>query len=551
MSGVMSGAKSGTKSGPVFAPDQPASDSEACSDVGNVGHPATEAQGDGLEASAQTTPVPGSSATRPDGDAALGEGAGAGAGSGAGEDDALMSPLASPDHLAGVRRVNNLPLFILGGVLLMFVAIMVVVASKRGQPSSSATSPPVGAGGDSLVYAREIAAGPGHGADAPPALIPSEQPVIVAMPGDTLSPPSPTDPANMAPGPVLGSGATGGAGPTGLAPAGVRDEEALRLQQQKVQQLEEAAKAKTSVRFTAPSAQRDGSVNATLSPSTRSDMLERIAQVQRQLGGATSDNPSQAYQTRLAQLRGHGDWGGGVGGGGGTGGMLAVAGPGRSSGLSAFDRAGSADRWRLDAQPEAPRTPYELRAGFVVPATLISGINSDLPGTLMAQVAQHVYDTPTGQHLLIPQGTRLVGAYSSDVAYGQARVLVAWQRLVFPDGKAMDIGAMPGADGAGRAGLHDQVNNHYLRLFGSAFLLSGVTAGITYSQQQGQGSTNERSASAALSEALGQQLGQVTAQLLTKNMNISPTLEIRPGARFNVVVTKDLTFTHPYQSFDY
>ncbi|WP_325345866.1 TrbI/VirB10 family protein, partial [Xylophilus sp.] len=176
-----------------------------------------------------------------------------------------------------------------------------------------------------------------------------------------------------------------------------------------------------------------------------------------------------------------------------------------------------------------------------------------LPGQIMAQVAQDVYDTPTGKHLLIPQGSRLVGSYSSDVAYGQARVLVAWQRIVFPDGKAMDIGAMPGADSAGYAGFNDQVNNHYVRLFGSAFLMSGVTAGITYSQRQNQAQNTygAPSASSALSEALGQQLGQVTAQLIAKNLSISPTLEIRPGYRFNVVVTKDMTFSKPYRSFDY
>ncbi|MFZ1838447.1 MAG: TrbI/VirB10 family protein, partial [Dokdonella sp.] len=221
--------------------------------------------------------------------------------------------------------------------------------------------------------------------------------------------------------------------------------------------------------------------------------------------------------------------------------------------MAQFGQGGQGDRWKLDSQPEAPRTPFELRAGFVVPATLISGINSDLPGQIMAQVAQDVYDTPTGKHLLIPQGSRLVGSYSSDVAYGQARVLVAWQRIVFPDGKAMDIGAMPGADSAGYAGFHDQVNNHYVRLFGSAFLMSGVTAGITYSQRQNQATNTygAPSASSALSEALGQQLGQVTAQLIAKNLSISPTLEIRPGYRFNVVVTKDMTFSKPYRSFDY
>ncbi|WP_031303351.1 TrbI/VirB10 family protein, partial [Pseudomonas sp. EGD-AK9] len=232
--------------------------------------------------------------------------------------------------------------------------------------------------------------------------------------------------------------------------------------------------------------------------------------------------------------------------------QTSTSGGGRNS-MAQFGQGGQGDRWKLDSQPEAPRTPFELRAGFVVPATLISGINSDLPGQIMAQVAQDVYDTPTGKHLLIPQGSRLVGSYSSDVAYGQARVLVAWQRIVFPDGKAMDIGAMPGADSAGYAGFHDQVNNHYVRLFGSAFLMSGVTAGITYSQRQNQATNTygAPSASSALSEALGQQLGQVTAQLIAKNLSISPTLEIRPGYRFNVVVTKDMTFSKPYRSFDY
>jgi type IV secretion system protein VirB10 len=212
---------------------------------------------------------------------------------------------------------------------------------------------------------------------------------------------------------------------------------------------------------------------------------------------------------------------------------------------------GQGDRWRLDSQPEAPRSLYELRAGFVIPAMLISGVNSELPGQLMAQVSQDVFDTPLGRYRLIPQGSRLVGSYTNDVAYGQSRILVVWQRIIFPDGKAMDIGTMPGADSAGYTGLKDQANNHYVRLFGSAFLMSGVTAGIALSQPE-QGNFNARpTASSALSEALGQQLGQVTAQLIAKNLNIAPTLEIRPGYRFNVIVVKDLTFSKPYAAFDY
>ena len=129
---------------------------------------------------------------------------------------------------------------------------------------------------------------------------------------------------------------------------------------------------------------------------------------------------------------------------------------------------------------------YAILTTFVIPATLISGINSQLPGKIFAQVSQDVYDTATGKYPLVPQGTKLEGIYSSEVVYGQRSVLVAWQRLVFPDGKTMDIGAMPGSNAAGYAGFTDQVNNHYVRLFGSAFLMSAITAGVALSQSRNQ-----------------------------------------------------------------
>jgi len=332
----------------------------------------------------------------------------------------------------------------------------------------------------------------------------------------------------------------------------------MRIRMAKLQQLEEAVKAKTGVQVGAPRSSGStpgGRTPATGAPQSRAEVLARISEVQQQINAQRESNPTAAYQERLAQIRGMGVGGSGAGQGGSSGAPQLLQTSANAAGGNTFGQfAGTgSDRWKLDSQPEAPRTPFELRAGFVVPATLISGINSDLPGQIMAQVAQNVYDTPTGKHLLIPLGSRLVGSYASEVKYGQARVLVAWQRIVFPDGKAMDIGAMPGADSAGYAGFNDQVNNHYLRLFGSAFLMSGVTAGITYSQRQNQTQSafGAPSASSALSEALGQQLGQVTAQMIAKNLSISPTLEIRPGYRFNVVVTKDMTFSKPYRSFDY
>lgn len=218
---------------------------------------------------------------------------------------------------------------------------------------------------------------------------------------------------------------------------------------------------------------------------------------------------------------------------------------------SRFDSDRGEDRWKLNSDVQKPASPYVLQAGFVIPATLISGINSSLPGQIMAQVSQHIYDSPIGKWRLIPQGSRLVGTYTSDVEYGQARVLVAWQRIIFPDGKTMDIGAMPGADGLGYAGFNDQVNNHYLRIFGSALIMSAIVAGSTYSQRDAGSTFGRQNAGSIMSQALGQQLGLVTANLIRKNLNISPTLEVRPGYRFNIIVTKDMKFSKPYQSFDY
>lgn len=213
---------------------------------------------------------------------------------------------------------------------------------------------------------------------------------------------------------------------------------------------------------------------------------------------------------------------------------------------------GPRDRWTLNTRLEKPATPYILRTGWVIPALLLTAMESELPGTITAQVSEDVYDSGTGNYLLIPQGSRLVGEYASAIQYGQSRIFVAWQRIVFPDNSALDIGAMPGADGVGEAGFHDLVDNHFLRLFGSALLMSAITAGITYSQNQGENNNNNANgyqaprAGDVLSAALGQQLGAATSALLEKNLTIPPTLKIRQGYGFNVVVVKDLVFERPY-----
>ena len=214
-----------------------------------------------------------------------------------------------------------------------------------------------------------------------------------------------------------------------------------------------------------------------------------------------------------------------------------------------FDRAAKDASW-ISPYSRMVGQQFELKTGAVIPGVMVTGINSDLPGNIIAQVSQNVFDSVTGKHLLLPQGAKLFGVYDSRVIYGQERVLVAWNRVVFPDGSSITLGAMPGSDMAGNAGYTDEVNNHYFRIFGSAVLMSLMSGGMAYTMDSLDNSNSESDKPTLQNEmgsALAAQLGQATLQLLQKNLNIKPTLEIRPGYQFNVIVTKDLVFERPYR----
>jgi len=215
--------------------------------------------------------------------------------------------------------------------------------------------------------------------------------------------------------------------------------------------------------------------------------------------------------------------------------------------------ADNPDRWHSPNQVENP-VRYQLRAGFVIPAVLLSGVNSEVPGTIIAQVAQDVFDNATGTELLIPQGARLIGSYASNVQYGQSRLFVVWQRIVFPDGRALDIGAEPGTGSDGYAGFKDRVDSHWVRIFGSAVLMSAISAGVAYSQDrngQVSGNFSAPSFGQELSAATGQQFGQAAAKLLEKNLDIAPEIKIRPGYRFSILLIKDFVFPGVYEDFAY
>ncbi|MCK9549589.1 IncP-type conjugal transfer protein TrbI [Aquamicrobium sp.] len=197
----------------------------------------------------------------------------------------------------------------------------------------------------------------------------------------------------------------------------------------------------------------------------------------------------------------------------------------------------------LPNQVVPQQSPFELKRGSVIPATLVTGINSDLPGRITAQVSQNVYDSKTGRHVLIPQGSKLLGRYDSKVVFGQSRILVIWTDIIFPNGSTLQIGGMPGVDAAGYGGFSDKVDNHYLRTFGSAILVALIGAGTEMMIPQdrnafGQSSSAEDAARRSFAETFG----QVAEQTVSKNLNVQPTLEIRPGYRFNVLVEHDIIF---------
>jgi type IV secretion system protein VirB10 len=194
----------------------------------------------------------------------------------------------------------------------------------------------------------------------------------------------------------------------------------------------------------------------------------------------------------------------------------------------------------LPSKREAPVSPYEIKAGTVIPAIMVGGISSDLPGQIIGQVRENVYDTATGRYVLIPQGAKLVGTYDNSVTTGQQRVLVAWTRIIYPDASSIDLGKMPGTDQGGLAGLKDQVNTHFWKAFGNALLLSVFSAGVQISQGGGNNSGNGLNAQQSIAAGLGQQLGQLGQELARRNARIQPTLEIRPGYQFTVMVTKDV-----------
>jgi type IV secretion system protein TrbI len=201
----------------------------------------------------------------------------------------------------------------------------------------------------------------------------------------------------------------------------------------------------------------------------------------------------------------------------------------------------------LESTRTAPISRFELKAGWDIPAVLEQALNSDLPGEIKALVRENVYDTATGRHLLIPQGSRLVGSYDSRVSYGQNGLQVAWSRIIYPDASSINLEGMSGQDAKGYSGLRYDVDNHYKRLLGFGLMTSLFSASFQLSQSRRGGLLGYPSATEITGSAVGRELSQLGADVTRRNLNIQPTIKVPIGYRFNVRVNRDILFEGPYR----
>ncbi|HUE03168.1 MAG TPA: TrbI/VirB10 family protein [Bryobacteraceae bacterium] len=285
----------------------------------------------------------------------------------------------------------------------------------------------------------------------------------------------------------------------------------------------------------APTTTRTGTaLGASLKPAaltqlaSSGDQTPDLAAIGKALGLGSNANPTSAaavtetdYEAQNAQAR-------------------------KDAFLKAAQSKGAAEDY-LRYTRDAPLSRFEIKAGWEIPAVLEQSLNSDLPGELKALVTSNVYDTASGQYLLIPQGSRLVGKYDSRISYGQDGVQVTWGRIIFPDASSVDLDGMMGLDSHGNAGLRDKVDHHYKRLIGMEVLTSMFMAAFAISQNRGQSILAYTTPSQAAETAVGQELTMTGAQMARRNMNVQPTIKVPAGYRFTVRVNRDILFEAPYE----
>lgn len=439
------------------------------------------------------------------------------------------SPTASPDYLPGtapkapgVRRLNRAPLLIAIGVATVMAGVIIYTVNQRRPPAAGTASIPASAESrpsDNATLPQVLNGTPASGIIAPAAASTRDLPAREHPLASTGS-----SSGALGTAPAIAGAPIPGVPAASTVP--VQQDETYREYMHRLQEVE---------------LQRFDQARQALQAGTAIDSPHQASEAPSAPAGLSSpDGTSQGLHDTLTRAN---TAAAGVADGSA---LPSVANP--TGGLNA-PNGQSAKRVFLNQQPiesdylkttrVAPLSPYEIKAGSVIPAIMIGGVNSDLPGQLIAQVTENVYDSARGCYLLIPQGAKLVGTYDNNITFGQNRTLVGWHRIIYPDASSLNLGLMPGVDESGYAGFHDKVDNHLLRLFGQAFLLSIFSAGVQLGTPQANVGQNYNS-SQIVASAIAQQMGELGMEIVRRNMDIAPTLIDRPGYLFNVMVTKDM-----------
>ncbi|EJN06758.1 IncP-type conjugal transfer protein TrbI [Phyllobacterium sp. YR531] len=419
----------------------------------------------------------------------------------------------------GMRRVNRLPVIVVIVLAVAFLAIIFFGLAGRGLYSSDDPGLDQSAGNPASTYADQLKQGVANGIIGEPQQAQNFQPSPVETKPETTVNPFSSQPKHA----TADQNGKGGLEADEIWRARLRreqDEQYLReRQRQRMARLQANAAA-----YDAPLA-----IDRSKLASRAGDTTDTSNTIK------SSNSSSQASASDLyaAALRNG----------------LAGQNP-DPNGQTSKEEFFNADIKELGYLPNRvvpQQSPYELKRGSVIPSILISGINSDLPGRITAQISQNVYDSATGHRLLIPQGAKLFGRYDSNISFGQSRILVVWTDIIFPNGSTLQIGGMAATDAQGYGGFKDKVNNHYLKTFSSAALIAMIGTGIDMAMPESSTLATQDTASDAARRNFAETFGRVAERTINRNLDVQPTLEIRPGYKFNVLVDQDIVFPTAYR----
>lgn len=421
---------------------------------------------------------------------------------------------------AGIRRVNRLPIIIVIVLVIAFLGVIFYGLTTRGLLVRQDTGPDQSSGNPASTFADQLKRGVGDAIIGEPQQTTTLQPTPV----ETNEEKSATNPFTPQPEHREEARPAQELEPEHLWRARLKreqDEQYLRERQRQRMARLQANDAAYDAPITVDNGKFEGRGGETSAASNTTTAMSPAA---------TTNGASDLYAAALRA---------------GLGGVNVD--PNGQRGKEDFFNADLKELGYLPNRVVPQQSLYELKRGSVIPATLISGINSDLPGRITAQVSQNVFDSATGHRLLIPQGTKLFGRYDSKVSFGQSRVLVVWTDIIFPNGSTLQIGGMAGTDAQGYSGFRDKVDRNWLQTFGAAILVAMIGTGIDMAIPQNQNAYGEtNTAEDAARRNFAETFGRVADRTIQKNMDVQPTLEIRPGYKFNVLVDQDIVFPGVY-----